>query len=331
MKGYSFDKFMYFILKVLRRLWSILFKTKNSQPELRINDPDEVAELISMHLELNKPCMIARFGSTEMLCLTNYLGVKTGIGIFGFISGKRKAWWWEEKTIKQMHDWSGFFPQRIDYVEKFSELMINDIPEVDILASWLDDEKHFSEDLAHAVRIHFEFLNPYFSEKPWTLSLEGKKVLVIHPFAELIKSQYVKRNLIFERNILPEFELSTIKAVQSIAGQNSPFDTWFDALESMKKSINSVDYDVALIGAGAYGFPLAAHVKRSGKKAVHMGGALQLLFGIRGRRWEDPNYGVKEWGLPYGAFSNLMNDYWVRPGSENRPKNAEIVEGACYW
>lgn len=49
----------------------------------------------------------------------------------------------------------------------------------------------------------------------------------------------------------------------------------------MKDEIDKQDYDIALIGCGAYGFPLAAHIKRSGKKAIHLGGALQLLFGIK--------------------------------------------------
>ena len=58
----------------------------------------------------------------------------------------------------------------------------------------------------------------------------------------------------------------------------------------MKAQIDKEDFDICLIGAGAYGFPLAAYVKRKGKKAVHLGGALQLLFGIKGSRWEDPNH-----------------------------------------
>lgn len=33
-----------------------------------------------------------------------------------------------------------------------------------------------------------------------------------------------------------------------------------------------------------YGFPLAAHVKHKGKQAIHLGGTLQLLFGIKGNR-----------------------------------------------
>ena len=55
----------------------------------------------------------------------------------------------------------------------------------------------------------------------------------------------------------------------------------------MENEIDKHDYEVCLIGCGAYGLPLAAHVKKQGKKAIHIGGALQLLFGIMGKRWID--------------------------------------------
>ena len=67
-------------------------------------------------------------------------------------------------------------------------------------------------------------------------------------------------------------------------GQCSQFNTWFDALDYMKSEIDKYDYDVCLIGCGAYGFPLATHVKHNGKQAIHLGGTLQLLFGIKGNR-----------------------------------------------
>ena len=115
-------------------------------------------------------------------------------------------------------------------------------------------------------------------------------------------------------------------------GQGDPrFRDWFEALDYMKTEIDKIDYDICLIGAGAYGFPLAAHVKRRGKKALHLGGALQLLFGIIGSRWEDSNYGVKKWGIPKGKYANLINEHWVRPDEDEKPKNAMAVEGECYW
>ena len=160
-----------------------------------------------------------------------------------------------------------------------------------------------------------------------------QKVVVVHPFAETIEQQYLKREFLFNnKEVLPNFKsLNVIKAVQTLGEGDTRFKDWFEALDYMKTEIDKMDYDVCLIGCGAYGFHLAAHVKRSGKKGIHLGGALQLLFGIKGKRWEDPNYGVKEWGIPSGLYSNLMNEYWVRPGENDRPKNAEKVEGACYW
>ena len=62
--------------------------------------------------------------------------------------------------------------------------MLQDIPEVDILGSWLPEEQLFEKELENCPKINFELLNPYFSSIPWTKALEGKKVLVVHPFAE---------------------------------------------------------------------------------------------------------------------------------------------------
>src|SRR5690606_28576019 len=111
-------------------------------------------------------------------------------------------------------------------------------------------------------------------------------------FNKTIEEQYFKkRTLLFkDQRVLPEFKsLETIQAVQTIAGNNSEFNNWFEALDWMKKEIEKKDFDIAIIGCGAYGFPLAAHVKRLGKKAIHLGGATQLLFGIKGKRWTDRN------------------------------------------
>lgn len=63
-------------------------------------------------------------------------------------------------------------------------------------------------------------LEPWFSDYPWSAALKGKKVLVIHPFSETIQKQYKNREYIFPNTeILPEFELQTLKAVQTIAGE----------------------------------------------------------------------------------------------------------------
>lgn len=314
-----------FTLKSLRKIFVRIAHTNLTKPQ-RENNPEVISQLIYNTLMSDQPCMIARFGSTELSALVNYLGIKSPTHSYiKYIQGKQPEWWWNNNIVCQMQQWSGFFPSNPKNLQKFGDLMMKDIPLVDILASWRPEENYFKEELKHASFVNFELLNPYWSKTPWTKALRGKKILVIHPFAETIQKQYARRELLFKNpDILPEFELKTIKAVQSLGGNNQ-FKTWFDALQWMKDEMDKIDYDICLIGCGAYGFPLAAHAKRKGKKAVHLAGALQLLFGIRGARWENPNY-----NKTYN-YAALMNEYWVKPSETEKPKNAQQVEGACYW
>lgn len=294
-------------------------------------DLDSANEKIRQLLSQEGGVMIARYGSTELLTVDNYFGIKSGIHPLRYIMGQQEAWWWDETYIDLM-DNAGFFHATPDDLERFSELIIEETPYLDMLGSWVKNETLFYNELTDVPKTRLQFLEPYFSKMPWSKSLKGKKVLVIHPFARSIEEQYSKRELLFDNpDILPEFaSLQVIPAVQSIGNGDDRFKDWFEALDWMKKEIDKSDYDICLIGCGAYGFPLAAHVKRQGKKAVHLGGALQLLFGIRGRRWDGENYGVNIGFLP-GQYASLPNEHWIRPRNDERPAGATKVENACYW
>ena len=84
--------------------------------------------------------------------------------------------------------------------------------------------------------------------------------------------------------------------------------------------ISTLNFDIAIIGAGSYGLPLGSFIKQMGRQAVHLGGATQIMFGIKGRRWESKPF-----------FQGLFNDSWVRPRDDETPSNSETVEGGCYW
>lgn len=295
---------------------------------------DKVSEMIYNLLMDDKPCMIARFGSTELSAIVNYFGViNPKHSVWKYIKGEQPEWWWNKSIMNQMQQWSGFFPPTEDALAKFCEMMLKDAGQVDILGSWIKDENQVKNWLQDVTFVLLPWLEPYHARNPWSRALAGKRVVVVHPFSKQIERQYgTNRTRLFANpEVLPEFNLRIVQAVQSLGGEDNGFKDWFEALEWMKSEIDREDYDICLIGCGAYGFPLAAHCKRHGKKAIHLGGALQLLFGIRGRRWENPNYGVKEWGIPYGSYSSLVNEYWVRPGKSERPQNAQAVEGGCYW
>lgn len=321
------------ILKLLKKVYLNINKKDKALPKC-INDEEIASKIIVQSISAEKPFMLARFGSTELINIVNYLAIKNKKyhNPLTYIKGETPAWWWQEDIMNQLRDWSGFFPPTKEKITKFCELMIEDSKQVDILGSWVEDEKLMSQ-FMNDEKVHLRLLEPFWTDDPWTKALKGKKIVVVHPFKYTIEKQYEKRDLLFKnKDVLPEFEsLTVIRAVQSLGESDNEFKDWFEALEYMKSEIDKIDYDVCLVGAGAYGFPLAAHVKRQGKQGLHIGGALQLFFGIIGKRWENPDYGVSQWGIERNFYVNLINEHWARPDETETPKTAKNVEGACYW
>lgn len=317
-------------LKVLRKLYTKAFGSYKLPALQREDNPDKVSEMIYSLLSLDRPCMIARFGANELNAVVNYLGVNCDKhSIIKYIKGEQNEWWWNKSIMYNMQNNAGFFSSTPENMQRFGEIMVNDIKEVDLLGSWLQNEYYVDFYLHNTIKVNLLLLEPFWAKKPWTRVLKGKKVLVIHPFAETIQNQYSKRKYLFSNSdVLPDFQLITLKAIQSFGGTEL-FSDWFEALEWMRQKMDKIDYDICLIGCGAYGFPLAAHAKRKGKKAVHLGGSLQLLFGIKGSRWENPDYGLKTLKRK-GAYTSLFNEYWCRVSDCEKIKNLDKVENGCY-
>jgi hypothetical protein len=275
-----------------------------------------------------KPAMISRFGTPESKCLLNYLEMqewKTD-GLFAKIhakfTGAVSTWRADVKT--DLRDLVGFFPTTNEMLEHFAAFYIEQVKKIDAVGIWgfVPGENFLIKKYCpNATAYNPRALEPYFFTNPWSKALKQKKVLVIHPFTFSIKKQYeVRENLFVNQSVLPTFELKTIRAVQSIAGTKTDFSNWFEALASMQMQIDATDFDVAIVGAGSYGLPLSAYIKEKGKIAVHIGGATQILFGIKGKRWDD-----------HPTISPLYNDFWTRPDVSELVPEAKKVEGACYW
>ena len=265
-------------------------------------------------VESGTPFAAARFGGTETKTIADVLYTQAG----GKIGGVN------DRTLERIMELSGFFPADKQALNQFAQLYIESSAEIDMLGVWNILLQSYLADhyVKQAQLAELRMFEPYYFNNPWTSALKGKRVVVVHPFAETIESQYEKRTKLFEnQNILPEFELRTVKAVQTLAGERDErFATWFEALDYMYQECIKEDFDIALIGCGAYGFPLAVQLKKAGKQAVHIGGSLQLLFGIKGSRWDN-----------HEIISKLYNDAWVRPAKTETIQKSDKVEGSCYW
>lgn len=322
------------ILKSGRKIYRLLAHPNFVKPNCEYNRI-HANQLIYDLLISERPCMISRLGSTETSIILNYLSITDKSSFWKkyirYITTDIGLPIWDDMCFKYCEQYSGIFPAQKDLLVRFSKQYLTDMKEMDLIGSFQYGEKYMP--LPSSLQyVHLECLYPFFVDNPWTKALKGKKVLVIHPFENTIKKQYVNRKLLFNNeDILPDFELKVIRAIQTIGGTDKRFKDWFDALFYMEKQVEKIDFDICLLGCGAYGLPLAAYIKRMGKKAVHIGGGLQLMFGIKGKRWDNNSYHWKDLPQLDTNYSQLYNNYWVRANEDEKPKMAEKVEGACYW
>ena len=260
-------------------------------------------------LRAGQPFLFGRCGATEMRTVAEYLQN----GGHGF----------SETARRDIQNLSGVFPTDDATLARFCECYLDAAHDADLLALWdVGAERQIIKGCMHARFTRLRALEPYYHPHPWSAALAGLRVLVVHPFRQSILNQYEKRERLFPgRDVLPAFAgLTVVQAVQGLAGQDTGYPDWFAALAAMEREMDAADYDVAIIGAGAYGLPLAAHARRRGRMAVQMSGATQLLFGIKGKRWDN-----------HPELKKLYNDAWTRPLPEETLANKEKVEGGSYW
>jgi hypothetical protein len=242
-------------------------------------------------------------------------------------------------TQESLFSVAGVFPKSGSAIAGFLKEMYASLAFIDILPvhakieGFIDSNrltpvpKNYEADLItkcspNCTLVELRSLEPYYFNNPWSQHLQGKRVLVISPFTESIKKQYEKRSMIWnDDRILPEFELITLQHQfsPSITGA-STYEDWVSMVEDLRNKIAKIDFDVALIGTGASSIPLAAYCKSIEKTAIHLGGSLQILFGIKGARWDNHLIGRE-----------FYNQHWTRPSREETPQNYKISENGCYW
>lgn len=307
-KGNNLMKATEWLYWNIRCNWNRYFGKKDITLEENYMNDDALCCFVKENLENGTPFMAGKLGGSEAFAMWTEE--------FGF---RKKG----KKACEQLSLWSGFFPRSVELMGSFTGIMKNAVENTDVLLRWYQPyEEYFIEKYAFHLKGVCDSLGAWASANPWSAALKGKKVLVIHPFATSIKAQYLQREKLFQNaNILPEFDLKVLKAIQTIGDEKDErFVDWFAALQYMCEEAMKVEFDIALIGCGAYGFPLASYIKEHGKSAIHMGGELQILFGIMGKRWEDNP-----------VVSQIRNEYWIYPSEQERPKGFSKVEDGCYW
>lgn len=288
---------------------------------------NDAADALIAGLESGSPFFAARFGVGEFEATVRGFDIKTPGGwirkTIRLLLGRTGPFWWDNSIKAGLNNNAGFFPPTSDALQHFSDLVVQDARQIDVLGAYPDMPSHFLKGvLPQAKLVPIFDLEPFWNARHWTQCLKGKKVLVVHSMPDTIQAQYAKRATLFKTpDMLPDFKLIPYRSVNSAMGLKTEFPDWFAALEKMKCDIAQLDFDIALLGCGAYGMNLGAFIKHDlGRSAMHIGGMLQLLFGIRGQRWD---------AVP--LYNTLYTDNWTRPLPHEVPAANARIENGCYW
>jgi hypothetical protein len=236
---------------------------------------------------------------------------------------------------------AGLFPATDQALDAWADHMLKQVlPTIDIIAEWTktDHERLVLNMVApYSIRVPLRSLEPYYEADiadRWTYNiLDHTTVAVISPFAKTIQEQWQHQHKIWPNTpvwpstltIIPiQCGYSPSLQSNSSAPNAWPIEIqkagWDAAVHSMVGAAAASGSTLAIVGAGCLSLPIVAGLKAKGITAIHMGGATQILFGIKGRRW-----------LSHEIISRLFNDAWVFPSANEVPDRAGRVEGSCYW
>jgi len=254
------------------------------------------------------PKTFGKIGTTELLALEYHYRLLAS------------PWGWKRPARRLYFD-SGVFPATSAEMKTFVRIYEEAITQLDGICLWQ------AGGFLREVELRLsERLNPR-ADRISVRELSFAFVLSLPPCRWLVVSSFVgtmKRQLPQLADIHPGYPVSpeVVRSCQFVEAPPFPWHrsptepTWSQQLKDLKKRVLQESFDLAVVGAGAYSLPLLAAIKSAGRKAIHLGGETQLLFGIKGRRWD---------------AMNLYNEHWVRPSREETPSNYLEKENGCYW
>jgi hypothetical protein len=317
--------FPYGIRHEVAKRWPIWDWYRSSKVAKRINSKSADKMIFDL-INSNQPALVGRLGGTEARFLGEFKKIKSVPFCNDFLFSIKPNW---KRRSKEVNVNAGFYFQNIGEVAEFNALYEDALYDTNIIGAWGTAFSHIESDFIDRipevvpVGMTAPWVKPYVEQTetfPWAAALRGKKVLVISPFVDTIQKQFIKINHVFPDSNLHQFKLITLKSPVTLSMKFPVVKSWFDLFYETKIEMSKIDYDIALVSAGSYSYPLAHFAKIQGKIGIHSGGGLQLFFGIMGKRWENSV-----------DLLNIANDNWTRPSLEETPDSAHLVENGCYW
>ena len=230
---------------------------------------------------------------------------------------------------------SGIYPPSPGFAREFVARYASDLRELDVIGLFGTGME--AELIAHhgarGALIPYKGMEPDRSVPAddancYLPLLRGKRLLIVAPFADFLRERATQETFerVWSRIGKRWFHPAQVESVEFPYGfdpaTQARHPTALALCDWICSRIDAREFDVALIAAGGLAIPLAAHVKRSGRIGVSLGGHLQVLFGVLGRRWR-----LREsWSRRY------FNDAWIDMPERYRPPHwQQLTDGGAYW
>ena len=218
---------------------------------------------------------------------------------------------------------TGIYPRNKEDFKHWCDSYLKSIKNVDYLLQWCADQgdEYILETIGWGGEkfTSFEDLEPFWKgEKGWHYHLKGKKLLTVAPFPKTIEQQLPKYSKIWKGAEIGEVQVVQSPYSAALLGEEPR--SYREILNEICEQIQASDFDVATVGCGGYSLMICDFIKSLGRPSIHLGGGNQLLFGIKGKRW-DANTSARPW---------YNSEDWVRPLPEETPPNAHLM-GNEFW
>jgi hypothetical protein len=191
----------------------------------RVSTASKGSEILAAAINAHEPFVAARLGSNEQNILRYFTKHRQ--------ESHRVPASYPEGLRNDIMMQAGVRPADDDTLDQFSSLYLEAAQHVDILGVWFHHSERslVRKTLPEASKlIPLRSMDPLSFPGSWTSALRGRSVCVVHPFGSSIASQYARRHEIFDDpNVLPDFDLKIVKAVQAIGGLPEQYETWFSA------------------------------------------------------------------------------------------------------
>lgn len=256
------------------------------------------------------PLMVARLGNTEAMVVQESL-----------YSASSRLW------TEWLYTTAGFFSANnysIEDIDMYSKLTIEAIKNCDLHCCRFENQigilNHFAAPSSKYID-WYDLYSRFDKDNCWLHALTGKKVLVISSACKTIQYQYEnnRTQLFSSPDILPTMDLFFYQSIETQMGDKKGYDSWFKAYNDMIDNIREIDFDIALIAAGAYGYLLASDIKKMGKQAIELCSGIYPVFGIKVKTQQT----IRE-------ISQMYNKHWIFP-KETPPDYYMKIEKGSYW